>query len=156
MALGSEGDAHRSGELWDQRRRVLQRLGNCCVRICADLWSMACFLWAAPDSVAQGGERSKRGRALAHEAASLQDSDPERLEREIRIFKGGWESKRQTVYARWARADWTKRQWWVEHFFKQITSDISNPSKMGASLKALGFSIRIRVPRYHYLGVLVR
>jgi hypothetical protein len=86
---------------------------------------MACFLWAAPDSVAQGGERSKRGRALAHEAASLQDSDPERLERGIRIFKGGWESKRQTVYARWARAEWTKCQWWVEQKKEEADAGVS-------------------------------
>ncbi len=35
------------------------------------------------------------------------------------------------------------------------TTSISDPSKMGTSLnlKALGFSIRNRVPRYHYLAV---
>ena len=39
-----EGVADRSGDLWDRRRRVLQRHGECWVRMCADVWSMACFL----------------------------------------------------------------------------------------------------------------
>ncbi len=51
---------------------------------------------------------------MAREAAGLQESDPARLEREICVFKGGWESKRQTAYARWVRAEWTECQWWVE------------------------------------------
>ena len=51
--------------------------------------------------------RSKRGRAWAGEAASLQEADPARLEREIRVFKRMWESKRQTAYARWVRAEWS-------------------------------------------------
>jgi hypothetical protein len=110
-----EGDGHRSGELvWERRRRALQRLGDCCRRMCADLWSMACFLWTSPDRVTQGAERSKWGRAWARAAASLQAADPARLEREIRVFKRAWESKRQTVYARWVRADWSLCQWWVE------------------------------------------
>ncbi len=102
-----EGDARRSGELWERRRRALQRLGDCCIRMCADLWSMACFLWTAPDRVAQGAERSKRGRAWAREAASLQAADPVRLAQEIRVFKLAWESKLQTAYARWVRAEWS-------------------------------------------------
>ena len=95
-----EGDGHRSGELWERRRRALQRLGDCCIRMCADMWSMACFLWTAPDRIAQGADRSKRGRAWAREAASLQEADPVRLELEMRVFNLAWESKRQTAYAR--------------------------------------------------------
>ena len=91
----------------------------------ADLWSMACFLWTAPDRVAQEGQRSKRGRAWACDAANLQDSDPARLERESCIFKGGWESKRQTVYARWARTEWTKCQWWVEQKKEEADAGVS-------------------------------
>ena len=109
-----EGDGHRSGELWERRRRALQRLGDCCIRMCADMWSMACFLWTAPNRVAQAADRSKRGRAWASEAATLQDTDPERLEQEMRVFKMAWESKRQTAYARWVRAEWSIIQWWVE------------------------------------------
>ena len=59
---------------------------------------MACFLWTAPDRVAQGAQgadRSKRGRAWAREAASLQEEDPVKLELEMRVFKLAWESKRQ-------------------------------------------------------------
>ncbi len=37
-----------------------------------------------------------------------------RLEREIYIFKSGWESKRRNVYASGVRAELTKCQWWVE------------------------------------------
>jgi hypothetical protein len=32
-----EGDGHRSGEPWERRRRALQRLDDCFVRMCADL-----------------------------------------------------------------------------------------------------------------------
>ena len=64
-----EGDGHRSGELWERRRRALQRLGDCCILYagcqCADMWSMACLLWTAPNRVAQAADRSKRGRAWA-------------------------------------------------------------------------------------------
>jgi hypothetical protein len=88
-----DGDDHRSGELWERRRRALQRLGDCCIRRCADIWSMACFLWTAPDRVAQVADSSKRGRAWAREAASLQETDPVRLEQEMRVFKLAWESK---------------------------------------------------------------
>ena len=73
-----------------------------CVR--TDMWSMACFLWTAPDRVAQAADRSKRGRAWGREAASLQEEDPVRLEQEMRVFKLAWESKRQTAYARWVVA----------------------------------------------------
>ena len=77
--------------------------------MCADLWSMACFLWTAPNKVAQGADRSKRGRAWAREAARLQAAlaHPVRLAQEIRVFKLAWESKRQTAYARWVRAEWS-------------------------------------------------
>ncbi len=86
------------------------------MRMCADLWSMACFLWTAPNKVAQGADRSKRGRAWAREAARLQAAlaHPVRLAQEIRVFKLAWESKRQTAYARWMRAEWSLCQWWVE------------------------------------------
>ena len=82
--------------------------------MCADMWSMACFLWTAPNRVAQAADRSKRGRAWASEADNLRDTDPERLEQEMRVFKMAWESKRQTAYARWVRAEWSNTQWWVE------------------------------------------
>jgi hypothetical protein len=75
---------------------------------------MACFLWTAPDRVAQAADRSKRGRAWGREAASLQEEDPVRLEQEMRVFKLAWESKRQTAYARWVQAEWSLSQWWVE------------------------------------------
>ena len=97
-----EDDAHRSVELLERRRRALQRLGDCCIRMCANMWSMACFLW-----VVQGADRSKRGRAWARETASLQATDPVRLEQEMRVFKLAWESKRQTAYARWVHAEWS-------------------------------------------------
>jgi hypothetical protein len=79
-----------------------------------NMWSMACFLWTAPNRVAQAADRSKRGRAWAREAASLQETDPVRLEQEMQVFKMAWESKRQTAYARWVRAEWSISQWWVE------------------------------------------
>ena len=79
--------------------------------MCADMWSMACFLWTAPNRVAPAADRSKRGRAWAREAA---DIDPGRLKLEIRVFKLAWESKRQTAYARWVLAEWSLSQWWVE------------------------------------------
>ena len=87
-----EIDIHRSGELWERRRRALQRLGDCCIRMCADLWSMACFLWTAPDRIAQGAERSKRGRAGAREAASLQAAD---RARSGLYANGGWNRRRK-------------------------------------------------------------
>ncbi len=34
-----EGDGHRSGELWKKHRRSFKRLGDCCIRMCADLWT---------------------------------------------------------------------------------------------------------------------
>jgi hypothetical protein len=122
-----EGDGHRSGELWERRRRALHRLGDCCIRMCADLWSMACFLWTAPDRVAQGANHSKRGRAWTREAASLQAADLVRLEREVRVFtsKRAWESKRQTAYARWVRAEWSLSQLWVEQKKEDATRNRS-------------------------------
>ena len=109
-----DGDGHRSGELWERRRRVLQRLGDCCVRMCADIWSMACFLWTAANRVAQAEDRSKRGRAWAREAASLLETDPVKMAQEMRVFKMAWESKRQTAYARWVQEEWSITPWWVE------------------------------------------
>ena len=95
--------------------------------MCADMWSMACFLWTAPDRVAQVADRygSKRGRAWAREAASLQETDPVRLEQEMRVFKMAWESKRQTAYARWVREEWSIRQWWVEQKKEDATRNRS-------------------------------
>jgi hypothetical protein len=127
-----EGDGHRSGELWERRRRALQQLGDYCIRMCADMWSMACFLWTAPDRVVQGADRSKRGRAWAREAASLQDEDPVRLELEMRVFKMAWKSKRQKAYARWwVRAEWSQSQWWVE----QKKEDTTRNRSKGAGLR---------------------
>ena len=106
-----EGDDHRLGEVWERRRRALQRLGDCCIRMCADMWSSACFFWTAPNRAVQAADRSRRGRAWAAEASDL---PPERLKQEMRVFKMAWESKRQTTYARWVRAAWSNIQWWVE------------------------------------------
>jgi hypothetical protein len=88
-------------------------------------WSMACFLWTAPDRVAQLADRSKRGRAWAKEAASFQETDPVRLEQEMRVFKLAWESKRQPAYARWLRAEWSLSQWWVEQKKEDATRNRS-------------------------------
>ena len=96
--------------------------------MCADMWSMACFLWTAPNRVAQAADRSKRGRAWAREAASLLETDPVKLEQEMRVFKMAWESKRQTAYARWVREEWSISQWWVEQKKEDATR---NKSKGG-------------------------
>ena len=96
--------------------------------MCAVMWSMAYFLWTAPDRVAQLADRSKRGRAWAKEASNLQDTDPVRLEQEMRVFKMAWESKRQTAYARWVREEWSISQWWVEQKKEDATR---NKSKGG-------------------------
>ena len=93
--------------------------------MCADMWSMACFLWTAPNRVAQAADRSKRGRAWAREAASLLETDPVKLEQEMRVFKMAWESKRQTTYARWVRAAWSEIQWWVEQKKEAATRNLS-------------------------------
>ena len=93
--------------------------------MCADMWSMACFLWTAPNGVAPAADRSKRGRAWAREAASLLETDPVKLEQEMRVFKMAWESKRQTAYARWVRADWSTTQWWVEQKKEDATRNRS-------------------------------
>ena len=102
--------------------------------MCADMWSMACFILTAPDRVAQGADRSKRGRAWAREAASLQEEDPVRLERETRVFKLAWESKRQTAYARWVQAEWSLSQWWVE----QTKEDAMRNRGKGAGFRRKG------------------
>jgi hypothetical protein len=93
--------------------------------MCADMWSMACFLWTALNRVSQAADRSKRGRAWAREAASLQEKDPVRLEQEMRVFKLVWESKRQTAYARWVRVEWSLSQWWVEQKKEDATRNRS-------------------------------
>ncbi len=41
------GDPEQAGCAWERRRKPLQRLGDCCQRLCADMWSLACFLWTA-------------------------------------------------------------------------------------------------------------
>ena len=89
----------------------------------------------APDMVAQVAERSKRGRAWAREAASLQEADPVRLELEMRVFKLAWESKRQleTAYARWVRAEWSQSQWWVE----QKKEDATRNRSKGAGFRRI-------------------
>ncbi len=74
--------------------------------MCADMWSMACFLWTAPERVVQVADRSKRGRAWAKEAASLQETDPVRLEQEMRV-------------------EWPLSQWWVEQKKEDATRNRS-------------------------------
>ncbi len=67
----------------------------------------------SPEQSGAGGGSIEEGTNLrASEAANLQDTDPERLEQEMRVFKMAWESKRQTAYARWVRAEWSIIQWW--------------------------------------------
>ena len=123
-----EGEGHRSGEVWERRRRALQRLGDCCIRMCANMWSMACFLWTAPNRVVQAADQSRRGRAWVEEAGRLQRTHPGRLEQEMRVFKMAWESKRQTAYARWVRTEWSIIQWWVE---QKKEDETRNKSKGG-------------------------
>jgi hypothetical protein len=43
------GGTEQAGAAWERRRKQLQRLGDCCLRLCADMWSMACFLWTVLD-----------------------------------------------------------------------------------------------------------
>ncbi len=93
--------------MWERRRKQLQRLGDCCLRLCADMWSMACFLWTAADRPVPTKDRSKRGRAWAREAEELMAEDPAQLAKEILIYRMSWLSKRHSVYARGARAAWT-------------------------------------------------
>ncbi len=48
-AWAGAGGAEQAGAAWERRRKQPQRLGDCCLRMCADMWSMACFLWTAFD-----------------------------------------------------------------------------------------------------------
>ncbi len=93
------GDPERAGSVWERRRKQLQRLGGCCLRMCADMWSMACFLWTAADRPAPTKDRSKRGRAWARQAEELRKENPVQLARDISIYKMSWLSKRHSVYA---------------------------------------------------------
>ena len=108
------GDPERAGSVWERRRKQLQRLGDCCLRMCADMWSMACFLWTIADRPTPKKDKSKRGREWARQAKALRKDNPAQLARDISIYKMSWLSKRHSVYARGARAGWTERQWWVE------------------------------------------
>ena len=96
------------------RRKQLQRLGDCCLRLCADMWSMACFLWTAAVRPAPTKDRSKRSRAWARKAEELMAASPVQMTKDISIYRMSWLSKRHSVYARGARAAWTECQWWVE------------------------------------------
>jgi hypothetical protein len=60
------GGADQAGVVWDRPRKQLQRLGDsCCLRLCADMWSMACFLWTALDRPEPIKDRTKQGREWA-------------------------------------------------------------------------------------------
>ena len=107
----SAGGAEQAGAAWERRRKQLQRLGDCCLRLCADMWSMACFLWTVADRPTPKKDKSKRGREWADKAAKMTKAQ---LEKDISIYRMSWKSKRQSVYAQGARAAWTLRQWWVE------------------------------------------
>ena len=108
------GDPDKAGSEWERRRKQLQRLGGCCLRLCADMWSMACFLWTAADRPAPTKDRSKRGRAWARKAEELLAANPVQMAKDISIYRMSWLSNRHSVYARGARAAWTECQWWVE------------------------------------------
>ena len=108
------GDPERAGSVWERRRKQLQRLGDCCLRMCADMWSMACFLWTTADRPTPKKDKSKRGREWARQAKELGKDNPAQLTRDISMYKMSWLSKRHSVYARGARAGWTECQWWVE------------------------------------------
>ena len=82
--------------------------------MCADMWSMACFLWTTADRPTPKKDKSKRGREWARQAEELRKDHPAQLARDISIYKMSWLSKRHPVYARGARAVWTECQWWVE------------------------------------------
>jgi len=110
----SAGGEEQAGVAWERRRKQLQRLGDCCLRLCADMWSMACFLWTTADRPTPKKDKSKRGREWASQAADLWKENPAQVIRDISIYKMSWLSKRLTVYARGARAGWTECQWWVE------------------------------------------
>ena len=84
------------------------------MRLCADMWSIACFLWTTADRPTPKKDKSKRGRAWARKAEELLAANPEQLEKDISIYRMCWKSKRQSVYAQGARATWTLCQWWVE------------------------------------------
>ena len=108
------GEPEQAGPAWERRRKQLQRLGGCCLRLCADMWSMACFLWTAVDKPEPPKDRSKRGRAWARKAEELLTANPVQMAKEISIYKIGRWSKRHSVYAQGARATWTVCQWCVE------------------------------------------
>ncbi len=77
MGMGEEGgDPEQAGSVWERRRKQLQRLGDCCLRLCTDMWSMACFLWTAADRPAPTKDRSKRDRAWARKAEELMAENP--------------------------------------------------------------------------------
>ena len=108
------GGAEQAGAAWKRRRKQLQRLGDCCLRLCADMWSMACYLWTAVDRPEIKKDRSKRGRESARKAEEFQAANPRQMEKDISMYKMVWRSKRQSVCAQGARASWTVCQWWVE------------------------------------------
>ncbi len=93
------GGAEQAGAAWERRRKQLQRLGDCCLRLCADMWSMACFLWTTVDRTEPAKERSKRGRAWARKAEEMLAANPAQMAKEISIYRMSWLSKRQSVYA---------------------------------------------------------
>ncbi len=105
------GDPEQAGSAWERRRKQFQRLGDCCLRLCADMWSMVCFLWTAADRPAPTKDRSKRGRAWARKAMELMAANPVQMAKDISIYRMSWLSKRHSVYARGARAAWTECQW---------------------------------------------
>ena len=104
----SAGEEEQAEAAWERRRKQLQQLGGCCLRLCADMWSiMACFLWTTADRPTPKKDKSKRGREWARKAADLLALNKEQLEKDISIDRMCWKSKRQSVYAQGARATWT-------------------------------------------------
>ncbi len=103
------GGTEQAGAEWKRRRKLVQRLGDCCLRLCAEMWCMAWFLWTASDRdrPEPTKDRSKRGRAWARKAEELLAANPGQMAKDISIYKMEGCSKRQSVYARGARATLT-------------------------------------------------
>jgi hypothetical protein len=95
----SAGGAEQAKAAWQRRRKQRQRLGDCCLRLCVDMWSMACFLWTTADRPVPTKDRSKRGRAWARKVEKLLAANPVQMEKDILIYRMSWMSKRQSVYA---------------------------------------------------------
>ena len=83
----SAGGEEQAGGARERRRKQLQRLGDCCLRLCADMWTMAGFLWITADRPTPKKDKSKRGRAWARKAAELLAANKVQLEKDISIYR---------------------------------------------------------------------